>query len=466
MPSRNVYESGWKVPPNIHKVFSAQLASAIIDAKVDHTERSFEQFALSLATVIVPHKILAEFPTNTKHLMHILGPLLHDECQALILTNCHEFNVLVGTPVADGFVTHLTCYEWFKTLAAVTVRHSIHDPLVTLTASDSPPEKDYFTLDGTSDEAVSKLTQVVLKGPNILEAWKNNTTIIDKDMKQTLSDLEKQARMPSTWSPREAGGLPVFHGTSTHFKYPYWPDRWNQDVGTLHPASTIGGQMGCIGVPLVYTAFSPIRAFLWAAFKEHIYSNIPTKSEITLLERQWSSGSRTYSGIVVFYHTASQPHSADLSSFVIPEGRQRDWHNTMISNSNSGKISPQMAWKSVAHIHRSTDLDTWPGLVHGLEFGEQRSALDPFRINMWRTVWLGGAAVEKLNQNYIGTIAITFELEKESVKAQITPVTSVKPSKKKKNDDDRKDHNKGRFACLKKSFSKMSLRHGKRDGTA
>ncbi|KAN0075137.1 hypothetical protein V8E54_007748 [Elaphomyces granulatus] len=110
-------------------------------------------------------------------------------------------------------------------------------------------------------EEKAMVRQVRLKGPTIRQAWFDN---------KQLRDLE-----PSThFTPEEFGGYDVFHAVSR----------------TMN-------QMAPPVLPVAFTSFSPLRAFLWATFKASLYLNVPNQQMQNKMRMKWSVQGTQYEGL-------------------------------------------------------------------------------------------------------------------------------------------------------------------------
>ena len=137
---------------------------------------------------------------------------------------------------------------------------------------------------------------------------------------------------------------------------------------------------------------------------------------------------------------------AGLKFYTIPEGREAEWASRV---SALGTVSEEAGWNGLRDFHNNENSE-WPGIVHGREYGRQRSSLLPFQVNLWRTVWLYGRAMKELNKNYKGTLAITFELEAET-KSKPKSVVETQKGRLGKRDEDK---DRGKKKSIRKKISK------------
>jgi hypothetical protein len=85
-------------------------------------------------------------------------------------------------------------------------------------------------------------------------------------------------------------------------------------------------------LPVVWTAFSPLRCFIWAALKGEVLSQVPTGTSKDKLQRSWDcaplsgSGSpHTHSGVTLFKFLPSLPSAFGQTHYVMPKGREAKW---------------------------------------------------------------------------------------------------------------------------------------------
>jgi hypothetical protein len=105
-------------------------------------------------------------------------------------------------------------------------------------------------------------------------------------------------------------------------------------------AADKSSQMAPFGVRVVYTAFSPLRSYLWAAFRNQIYRIVPSTNEISWMNQAWTSNGHNYRGVAVFQFNAVQPANANLTSACIPIGREMAWANTVQGLYSCGAVTP------------------------------------------------------------------------------------------------------------------------------
>lgn len=470
----------------LRRIFSPHLTHLIISTKVYKEERSFYWVVEQAARKIASADLDMISPTSAEHFLAILSPLLSQAATEQITQNFTYFNEMCEENVADAYLGEKTFSEWFcyfvetVFMAAQTqaelptsVNSSVtYSSTGQSTAPSTPPlthdksDKPIHGYDGADEhDPKPKVTQVTLKGASILSAWRDNDTIVDSRYNATLKKLEDMFSLGKNGKPDQAGGPTVFHGTNAHFKGPlqHWPNFWEDETVGLEAASA-GCQMNPPGVNVVYTAFSPLRAFLWAAFQGVMYQNIPGRENISFMNKGWSSQGRSFKGIALFGFDTITPAPQSLSWAMIPERDGPAFSSRVTDLRNGGtltksaKWTPDGAWARLRETAGS-NTDAWPQVLHSKEFGQQEQWLHNFHCNLWRTCWLEGEALNVLNKSYRFTVAIEFI---HVPKPAAPPKAAITIPKEPKKED--KEDGKGGWKSLKHKFSKLSLSKGKKSG--
>ncbi|KAK5652787.1 hypothetical protein OQA88_9643 [Cercophora sp. LCS_1] len=277
------------------------------------------------------------------------------------------------------------------------------------------------------------IQQIDLEGPTISEAWRANATTSAME-DHTLSVGPNVD--PSSMSFRV---LPVYHGAG-------WKVEDNQlganalRGGPLQP-SVSENQVAPImagALPVVWTGFSPLRCFLWAAFGAEVLQEITVAAKARL-ERSWdcptstpgSTSSHTHSGVILFKFRPYLPSAPGNTHYVMPKDRAEDWKGICNNINHIGLTPPDFGpapllehiWDRFSTIHGGA-INTWPNALHCHEFGPQLHMLRSWARQLWRTVWFG-TGVSALNNSREVTYAISFKLT-----APAPPVKGEKPRSK------------------------------------
>jgi len=260
-----------------------------------------------------------------------------------------------------------------------------------------------------------RIQQIDLEGPSIAEAWRANATT------NAMENLALSVGSDTDPSSMAFRALPVYHGTD-------WPVEDDEGAvldpreGLLLPfASRNQVAPKWWALPVIWTGFSPLRCFLWAAFKGEVLHQIPTGSIKAKLERSWNCrpSSHTHSGVTLFKFRPSLPSAFDQTNYVMPKGREAEWERicrihdmggpapTPPSYSEAAPLVKHL-WDQFSTIHGGV-LDTWPNALHCHEFGPQLTMLRFYTRQLWRTVWFGTGA-KALNDSHDVTYAISFKL--------------------------------------------------------
>jgi hypothetical protein len=190
---------------------------------------------------------------------------------------------------------------------------------------------------------------------------------------------------------------------------------------------------------------------------------LPQRTVLDRLNTEWTSGGKTYRGVVLLQFRSTQPAPPGLSYHVIQQGKEDTWFNAAAIP--IWAPHPEDAWssKSFKDLHNSPE-QKWPDVVHGLEINETKAKLSPFVQHIfWRTTWCSRAAQGELNKRHEATYVISFELEDPELgKIKDDNDDDMKEKKGKKDDPDKKDASdkKGKDKG-KGTFRKRTLRHVK-----
>jgi hypothetical protein len=217
-------------------------------------------------------KYLKEFEASCYHFDHISGSFT-SPCSTSSSTSRHD----PAPNLSDSFICCLDFDSWITDICQAIALYCFK----TITPGRKHTHRAIPQYDGPSDmEPLSQVgvvddggpfKQVTLVGPNLFEAW-NRLSF--------TRNLENMSRRSSTWTPSQPGGLYVYHGTAAHIELPGFilalADRPFNGLRGMSQRNQITPALGPGGInmPVVWTAFSPLRAFLWAVFRGEVVSNI------------------------------------------------------------------------------------------------------------------------------------------------------------------------------------------------
>lgn len=275
------------------------------------------------------------------------------------------------------------------------------------------------------------IQQVNLRGATILQAWAANSATAQMSNIVRGRFHHDPTQLGTTWTPETPGANYVYHGSAAHHVHPAWINAFSQKPFQALAPSTKINQMGIETTPGIFTAFSPLRAFLWAAFMDHIPQMTPSADKLGHMNHPWICDGVTYRGLVLFQFYGTQPAPSGFTHYTIPVGKEKQWGD--IAKESFGKgIRKAEAWQRFDPVHGQGH-GQWPNLIHGLEYEPQRGFLAPFHTNMWRTMWSGGAT-DHLNSRHAATFSITFDFDEP--KPPKPAPAQAGPSKKPKDDGD------------------------------
>jgi hypothetical protein len=240
----------------------------------------------------------------------------------------------------------------------------------------------------------------------------------------------------------------VYHGTAAHldnssFILDLANRPFNGLIGKSQPNQITQGKNN---IPVVWTTFSPFRAFLWAVFGADVICNIPGAStQASKLTKAWEYEGKSYEGVLVLQFSSTQPSPPGRSSYTIPIGQEQQWSGIARAGSGlPGNEPTENLWAKFATIHQQAQGSEWPDLVHGLELRSSRESLRLFTKQFWRTVWFG-QGIQSLNSRHEQSLAIRCIIKPDS-----PPPPSPPPPPK-----DQESPKKGKMGKLKRHVSRI-----------
>jgi hypothetical protein len=362
------------------------------------------------------HKYLMEFEARCSHFDHIVGSLAPPSS-----TSSSTPRDDPAPNLSDTFICWLDFESWVAEIGWTIALYCFETTTPgrkhthrAIPQYDGPSDMEPLPQAGVVDDG-GPFKQVTLVGLNLSEAW-NRLSF--------TRDLENMSRQSSTWTPSQPGGLYVYHGTAEHISIPGFivslarrpfvglvgKTRRNQ----IAPA--VGRDAG--NIPVVWTAFSPLRAFLWAVFKGEVVGHvgdIPSPTMQFKSNKPWHYGNKTYEGVLVLQFSSSQPSPPGCSSYTIPTGKEDQWTDIAMGSNNVVATieSTKNLWARFATFHRQAKGSEWPGVVHGFELRASRQCLQRSTKQLWRTVW-SGQGIQSLNSCHTQSLAIRYILQPDS----------------------------------------------------
>ncbi|KAK3292618.1 uncharacterized protein B0H64DRAFT_407178 [Chaetomium fimeti] len=251
------------------------------------------------------------------------------------------------------------------------------------------------------------LVQIDLEGTAILDAWGHNATT------REMERIALSAGPSATPSSPEFKALPVYHGTDS-----FCTAVWEEQDTALQTGALAGHSRDNQVVPtsnrlpVVWTGFSPLRSFLWAAFLAEVLSPVPTGVAKQKLQSPWSCRDHTHTGVLLFKFRPTLPSALGQSVYVLPKGREAQWNT--IRSQTKGKLpstslntetAVKYMWDMFSSIHGGAT-NSWPNALHCHEYGEKLRLALPWTL--WRTVWFA-EGIEALNSSHEVTYVISFK---------------------------------------------------------
>ncbi|KAN0080446.1 hypothetical protein V8E54_003650 [Elaphomyces granulatus] len=361
-----------------------------------------------------------EFPDSVADFLRTISPAFHPKYLMNFELSCHRFDQIIGGSIppsssfsisnqiparnlSDVFIHDLKFNEWIAEMC--------HAIALRCFETVSPGNHPMPQFDGTPDMPPPQagviddglFTQVTLVGPNLTEAW--NRLPFTREL--------EDACHPPNWSPAQPGGMYVYHGTTAHLGDEAFisalTDRpFHGLVGKSNPNQITQGKDS---IPIVWTSFSPFRAFLWAAFRADVVRDVPGPGTLSNLTSEWTFGEKPYRGVLLLQFASVQPSPPGCSHYIIPAGQEEHWATI----ASAGRVVPadeptSKLWRRFASIHQQPSDSEWPDVVHGLELPFSHDSLRRFTRQCWRTVWFSGG-IQELNSRHRKTIAIQYIFE-------------------------------------------------------
>lgn len=351
-----------------------------------------------------------EVPDSVMDFLETISPAFSAEYIKGFAVRCDKFDRSIGntnlstpTSVADCFIRELSFRTWIGEICKAIALHCFNSvaPIKkrqrTMPQFDGPSDDPYPSQDSREDGGPFK--QITLVGPDLLTAWNRFPF---------TRSLEQQCPRTPNWTPSEHGGMDVYHATSEHIGNAHFIEALSVRLFDGLRGSARRNHITQGTFPVVWTAFSPFRAFLWAVFGADVVRPLPGPQGQLKSTEAWEAEGKTYYGVALLQFSSTQPSPAGCTAYTIPAGKEDQWNN-IASVGAPTNASPASLWGRFAAIHRQAQGTAWPELVHGLEPSLSRQNLNPFIKQFWRTVWFG-EGINTLNSRHQQSLAICFHL--------------------------------------------------------
>ncbi|KAJ3542759.1 hypothetical protein NM208_g3927 [Fusarium decemcellulare] len=265
------------------------------------------------------------------------------------------------------------------------------------------------------------IIQIDLQGTDLWQAWRNDP--ITRDMEAAATP-----RMigGGSWSPASSRTLPVYHGTSNNLTSAEYRAAYTIREAA-RSSSSFRGLEGHVNfnqvtpadpmLPIVWTGFSPLRCFVWAAWRADVIGDLrPGGEAMGKLSKRWECGDHEHAGLFLYeFHPFPAP---GITQYIMPEGQEQAWYDRRLTIENERMFahadSSSDLWALFSGFHHN-DPSAWPEALHCKEFGPQRNQLEPHVKQLWRTVWFG-QGIGTVNRSHHASFAISMQL------AQMTPI--------------------------------------------
>ncbi|KAK3339624.1 hypothetical protein B0T25DRAFT_360914 [Lasiosphaeria hispida] len=191
----------------------------------------------------------------------------------------------------------------------------------------------------------------------------------------------------------------------THCRYPGIAQEIRR--GLLHGSVTsnqVAPPHPCL--PILWTGFSPLRCFLWAALRGEVLQPVPCATVGTKLGMPWRCEDHEHVGILLFKFRPSLPSAPGQASYVIPPGREQEWASLTQGVPEEGTVGVGAQWRLFSRTHGNAH-STWPEATHCREFGQQLTMLSAYVKQFWRTAWFGDR-ITALQESHEVTYSISF----------------------------------------------------------
>ncbi|KAF6808920.1 hypothetical protein CMUS01_13787 [Colletotrichum musicola] len=383
-------------------------------AQWDQSEYSTARFVYEnvLNLELVTKDVHIRTPESIEDLASAISPVFNASTTARIAATLTGFDAIVGTECTKGFIAQKFIWDWicyiieqlFDSIEPLDDPSDLASSATTKIVSQGTEERP--DAQGDASDVVSQTREVIqihLGGASISDAWAANPVTAKLD----------ECPEPD-WTPEMAGNHFVYHGTSAHYNATWWVRYFTATPFDVLRAFTTANQMGFRAVPRLFTAFSPLRAFLWTIFKDNmacmapsvIPSMAPSMAYLRRIQRPWFFNGAFYRGVVLSQFHDTQP--SGLTHYTIPAGKEKAWGD--ISQGPAAHCtSLSSAWEQFNTIH-GEGRGKWPNMIHDLEYGPELNRTDTSRTNMWRSMWKGEEGVYHLNSQHAATFAVNFEL--------------------------------------------------------
>ncbi|TIC99040.1 hypothetical protein CH35J_006390 [Colletotrichum higginsianum] len=246
------------------------------DYEWDASQISISQVAHRHASEILPGDVFRRSASSIEDFICGIKPIFCSSITQQIRLNLDNFDAVAGIECTEAFLGKKTIGDWLlhiitEFLKPLTVSLSASSfsksssPAVAVTNPNKAPLANAPVEDISDKFNVPidrTVQQVILRGRTVLEAWTTTPTtrqlsMMKEDQKRLHHDPEN---LNPAWTPRQAGSSPVYHGSIV--SNPHWALQFTNNPFDALDARTNANQMVTDAFGVIFTTFSPLRAFL------------------------------------------------------------------------------------------------------------------------------------------------------------------------------------------------------------
>ncbi|KAL3297144.1 acetylcholinesterase precursor [Colletotrichum asianum] len=264
-------------------------------------------------------------------LLLVISLVFHPNVSAQIASNIEEFDEIAGVECTEAFIGETGLRDWLKYLLDYTLSGlaaagrpflRYNEPVGSRTDDEGNPtdlregpDPDFLKFLRPFD-----IEQINLKGTNILKAWKSHPVTRSLSCLEDGQDESRHdpANLGPTWTPATPGNNCVYTSTNENLLLRAWNRPFRPLSREIEQNQTTPRFVnGAI------TRFSPLREYLWTAFRTHMISLKPPVQELPHLRAPWTARDRKlYRGVLLTQYNSTQPAPAELSHYIVPEGQE------------------------------------------------------------------------------------------------------------------------------------------------
>ena len=401
---------------------------------------------VALREVVFAGRAWNQYTTSVRGLTLLAADVLSERYRLHLIDLASRFDRVSGLEdehVSDTFIQSATADYWVGKIVHAMAMGAVE--AVTQRQErevEREREKDGKEKEGDEGEKEKKpdpkrktcpcaITDVQLSGHSIREAWMANTV---------LRGLENDATRPvdcsAQWRPRPDSRMPVYISTVA----PFTGDRCEQSdirlamvlanfdaLPRVVDGRATANRLVPDSLPVVWTAYSPLRAFLWSLFHTEVITNTYGGADNT--QRAWEClrlmpvAPHTHAGVVLITFRPDTGDKGDRKHvFTVPKNSTASWYrlksshaDAMATDSKNGVPAADF-WKRYAPLYQSKPGTSmpgadWPRTLHFNDADERG-----ITKQAWQTAW-HGEGIKTLNSGCAGIMCISLQVTAVEKKA-------------------------------------------------